>query len=223
MKIFLSGGGSGIKSLELDKRFANALDKAKPLLYIPIAIDKVRHPYPDCLKWIKNTFNPLGVRRIELWTEEDLRKKPESELNKFSGIYIGGGNTFYLLDEIKKSGFFNKLKAKAVSGMPVYGGSAGAIILGKTILTSSDKNSVKTKDFYGLDLVKGYSIFCHYDKPEEAEWVKDTSKKLKIGKAIALPENSGLFVSENGIEVVGPGSAYLPNENRTIGPKGVFQ
>jgi len=223
MKLFLSGGGSGNKSLILDKKFVELLDKSKPLLYIPIAIDKIKHPYPECLKWIKNVFNPLGIKDIELWTEEDIIKRSESNLDKFSGIYIGGGNTFYLLNEIKKSGFINKLKKKIISEMPVYGGSAGAIIFGKTISTSSDDNLVKITDLSGLNLINDYSIFCHYDKPEEFKWVKHLLSTLKIKKTIALPENSGLFVSGGKIEVIGPGSSYLPGNKKILRPGEIFQ
>jgi len=39
MKLFLSGGGSGNESEQIDAEFIKALDKTKPVLYIPIAID----------------------------------------------------------------------------------------------------------------------------------------------------------------------------------------
>jgi len=212
MNLFLSGGGSGKKSILLDRKFAESLDKSKPLLYIPIAIDKKKHPYDDCLKWISNTFNPLGIKKIELWTEKDILIKQESDLQKFCGIYIGGGNTYYLLKELKNSGFIDKLKKIIKTGISVYGGSAGAIILGKTIQTTSDKNNVKIKDFSGLDVIKGYSIFCHYGKPEESKWVDYSIKKNNINKAIALPEDCGLYVTDKKIEVVGFSSAYITNK-----------
>lgn len=214
MKIFLSGGGSGEKSLLLDRKFAETLDKTKPLLYIPIAIDKLKHPYSECFKWIKGLFNPLGVGEIELWTEEDLAKRQESEISKYSGVYIGGGNTFYLLSELKKSRFFNKLKKIINSGIPVYGGSAGAVVLGKSILTSPDENFVKIKDCSGMDLVDGYSIICHFDKNKK----ENSAENFKVRKTIALPEDCGLYVTESQIEVVGQGSAYLPDKDITLGP-----
>jgi len=217
MRLFLSGGGSGEQSTELDKKFASVVGKTKPLLYIPIAIDKTKHPYPECLKWLSRTFKPLGLERIELWTEEDLRKKPETELTKFGGIYIGGGNTFYLLKELKQSEFLPKLERFIRQGFPVYGGSAGAIICGKTILTSHDENFVGIRDFGAMNLVRNQDIFCHYN-PEMKEEIQKYSQKYGL-KVIALPENCGLYVTDKNIEVVGPGSARVTNGKiKTIKP-----
>jgi len=215
MRLFLSGGGSEKKSIILDKKFARELDKSKSLLYIPIAIDKAKHSYQECFKWISSIFNPLGVNSIVLWTEQDLERRKEIDLKKFSGIYIGGGNTYYLLKELKNSGFLENLKKLIEMDFPVYGGSAGAIILGKDIRTSSDENEVNLKDFSGLDLVRGYSIFCHYDK--ETKWAREFLKEEKL-KTIALPEDCGLFVTDDKIEVIGAGSAYLPDKKTTLKP-----
>ena len=212
MRLYLSGGGSGEKSLLLDKLFASAIKGGKPLLYIPIAIDKAKHPYPDCLKWINKTFNPLGINKIELWTEQDLRKKPETESNKFGGVYVGGGNTFYLLRELRDSGFIEKLKALIKNDVPFYGGSAGALICTKTIITAltADKNEVNLIDFNAMNFLKGHALWCHYT-PEMSELVKKYVKKHEL-RIIALPENTGLHVTQKEIRVVGPGSAYLFTE-----------
>jgi dipeptidase E len=207
MRLFLSGGGSGEKSIELDKRFALAVGKEKPLLYIPIAIDKKRYPYPECLKWIKSTFNPLGIENIELWTEEDIRKK--NDLQRFGSVYIGGGNTFYLLKELKDSGFLAKLVGLIKNNVAVYGGSAGAMMHSKSITTalSADPNDVKLKDFSAMNLVKDYDLWCHYE-PNMDEEIKKYQEKYGM-KIIALPEDCGLCVTDKNIEVVGSGSAFL--------------
>jgi len=215
MRLFLSGGGGAKKSIVLDKKFASVIDKSKPLLYIPIAIDKAAHPYPECYKWISSVFNSLGIKSIILWTEQDIDKNEYIEVDKFSGIYIGGGNTFYLMSALRNSRFIDYLKNAIELDIPVYGGSAGAIILGKDIRTSSDEDESSLKDFAGLDLIHGYNIFCHYNK--HPDWAKDSSKDLKT-RSIALSEDSGLFVNEDKIEVIGPGSAYLPDKKLFIKP-----
>jgi len=210
MKIYLSGGGSEKDSIELDKRFASTFDKSKPLLYIPIAINESTHPYPGCLKWVSNIFNPLGINKIEMWTEKELLEK--KQLDKYGGVFIGGGNTFYLLKELRESGFLSKLEKIIEKDIPVYGGSAGAIILGKSIIPAGfcDLNEVKLKDLNGLNLIKGYDLWCHY-KAKDNKDIQDYIKKHNL-ELIALPENSGLIVTEKSIEVVGPGSAFLPHQ-----------
>jgi dipeptidase E len=94
MKAILSGGGSGEQTKELDGYFAKLVDKTKNLLYIPIAIDSCKHPYPDCLTWLRGTFDKLGISKYEMVTEEGLSKLAKEDPISYGGIYIGGGNIF---------------------------------------------------------------------------------------------------------------------------------
>lgn len=216
MRLFLSGGGSGEKSKELDKKFASALNKSKSLLYIPIAMDEGRHPYSECLQWIRKTFVPLGVKKIEMCTEGDLRKLTENDLERFSGVYIGGGNTFYLLKELRESKFLPKLERIIKKGISVYGGSAGAIICAKTIIpaTPFDNNDVGLKNLNAMNLVRGFDLWCHYDVSMDKQ-IKEYQKKYHMN-LIALPEDCGLYVSERNIEIIGPGSAYIVSEKMKL-------
>jgi dipeptidase E len=211
MKLFLSGGGGAEDSIKLDKKFAKAIGNSKPLLYIPIAIDPVRHPFPDCYKWICSTFNPLGIDKIEMWLQKDLRERSGEELRRFSGVYIGGGNTFYLLKELRESGFISKLQKLIKNNVPVYGGSAGAIICFKTIIPAlaADPNDVGLTDFNALNLVYDYDLWCHYVPTMDVQ-IAEYKNKYKLEKIVTLPENAGLCVTESGIEEVGPGKVkYL--------------
>ncbi len=206
MKLFLGGGGGGADSIELDKKFVASLDLSKPLLYIPIATNTAKYPYSGCVTWLSSVLGPLGVKNIVMWTEEDLKAKTKEEFALFSGIYIGGGNTYKLLKELKEFGTFDILSILAKEGMSIYGGSAGAIILAKTIIPARflDENKVGLTDFSALDLVQGYNIWCHYTGAED-DSIIDYMKKYNLQKIIAIPENAGLIVSEKEIEEVGPG------------------
>lgn len=206
MKIFLQGGGGKEDSLELDKKFIHALDLSKPLLYIPIAMDTKIHSYSSCLAWISDALAPLGVTSIIMWVEEDLKGKNINDFEQFSGIYIGGGNTFKLLKEMKDYGTFEILTNLARKNIPIYGGSAGALILSRTIITAlySDDNSVGLTDFSAMNLVHNYDLWCHY-VPEVYEEIIGYKNKYNLEKVIALPENAGLYITDIGIEEVGPG------------------
>lgn len=206
MKLFLSGGGGAEDSILLDKKFAETVGKEKPLLYIPIAIDTDKYPYPSCYNWINNALNPLGITNIEMWTEKEVWEKSEEELQKFGGVYIGGGNTPYLLKELKDSGLFIKLEKLIKNDIPIYGGSAGAIIFGKTIIPSlsADANDVELTDFSGMNLVQGYDIWCHYT-PEMDNQIIEYKNKYGLNKIAALPENAGLYVADDKIEEIGLG------------------
>ncbi len=214
MKIILSGGGSGEQTTELDSLFASLLDKSKPLLYIPIAIDNIKHPYPECLKWLKSTFDNLGVTKYELWAEQDLSKSKEVPPEKFSGIYIGGGNTFYLIHQLKKSGFWNFLMNAIELDIPVYGGSAGAIILSKSLTTAKyyDKDWNGLKNLKAANLVNGYDIICHY-KEERRDKLNEILSHEKL-KAVLLTERSGLYNDGKKVILVGKDPSIVVNKKK---------
>ncbi|MAG20401.1 hypothetical protein CL618_03140 [archaeon] len=197
MKLILSGGGKGKETEEIDTLFKELV--SGKVLYLPQA--RKEKEYNSCLNWVK--------QNIHKNSEIDLTIK---DLEKYEGIFIGGGNTFKLLYEFKETKFFDLLKNfKGV----IYGGSAGAIIFGKDIITASDadKNQVKLKDTLGFNLVKGYSIFCHYTKRDD-KVIKKMIKKYNL-KIIALPNSSALLI-DNNITVIGNNCFIFDKEKREI-------
>src|SRR3989344_9605702 len=128
--LILAGGGDAPDSKPLDELFISLL-KTKKILYIPIAWKTA--DFAGCKKWFSSTFFKLGFTNMEMWT--DLNNKKIEDLNSFGGIYIGGGNTFSLLHDLRSSKFDKLLIEFLNSGRPIYGGSAGAIIFGKNINT----------------------------------------------------------------------------------------
>lgn len=210
MKLFLSGGGSGEDSFNLDKRFIESIDLNKPVLYIPIATNTNKYPYSGCLDWIKDNFSSLNFDNFIMWTEEDLKNKTEKDFEQFGGIYIGGGNTYKLLNDLKRFGTFEILRTLAHKDVPIYGGSAGAIVLTYSILNASylDTNEIDLKDFSALNLTHGFGIWCHYDDSMKDDMITFIDQH-NLEKTLTLPENSGLYVAKESIEVVGPGKVML--------------
>lgn len=202
MKLFLSGGGAD--SIKLDKKFVESLDLSKPLLYIPIAIDTNKHPYSGCVAWLLGTLGPLGVTEIVMWTEEDLKGKTKQDFDQFSGVYIGGGNTYKLLNELKEFGTFAILSSLAKEGVPIYGGSAGAILLTPSVVSASylDENTVGIDDFSALNLTNNIYVWCHYAGSEDGV-IREYQQKYNLSVMVALPENTGLVFNNEEIEVVG--------------------
>ncbi len=196
----------------LDKAFADALDKTKPLLYIPIAIDNKKYPYPGCLLWIKNTFDNLGVKEYVMWDEKDIYNYKKEKVTNFSGIYIGGGNTPYLLKTIKDNGFIDFIKEAMKKSLPIYGGSAGAIIFAKTIIPSlvEDENFVALTDLSAINAINNYELWCHYG-PKEEDSLQEFIKKYNLVNMVALPEETGLVIDGTNMTVLGKKNALLIN------------
>ncbi|MGM0751650.1 MAG: Type 1 glutamine amidotransferase-like domain-containing protein [Bacillota bacterium] len=217
MNLFLSGGGDKEQSEMIDKEFVETLDLTKPMLYIPIAMQG-EVPYEGCYKWIHNVFNPLGINEIEMWT--DLEAKSLEDLSTFSSIYIGGGNTFNLLNDLRETGFDKILKEYVDNNGIVYGGSAGAIVLGRDILTSShmDPNHTDLKTFEGLNCFGGYSIWCHYENSSD-DSIKEYVNKYGYS-VIALPEETGVFLHDGIVRVAGssPATIFREGDIKVINP-----
>lgn len=191
LELILSGGTGKDKEKKLNNLFLKKVGKGK-ILYIPIAMES--RPYEECYKWVTNA---LG-RDVTMLTSF----KEKVTLSKFKGIYIGGGNTFKLLKEIKENKWESKLKNfKGV----IFGGSAGAIIFAKDVTTAAwgtikDKNKVKLKDLKALNKLNGYNIRAHYLEKEKKDVLKFV-KKTKI-PIIAIPEDSGILVKNKKIKPI---------------------
>ena len=142
-------------------------------------------------------------------------------LENYSALFIGGGNTFKLLKDLKDSGSFEKIKVFIENNGIVFGGSAGAIILGQCIDTCkyADKNDVDLKDLMGFDVVSHFSFLCHFtnqDK-EKTELNKDYLLKLsKNKKIIALPEEDTIYYENGKFEIIGNRPFYIFEEGNMI-------
>ena len=214
MQLILSGGGSNEKSKGVDSLFTLLLINNR-VLYIPIAMNRIKHPYEECLSWLKNSLSQYGEFEITICNEEDLKEITYDDLLSFGGVFIGGGNTYKLLKNFKDSGFDKKLiRLLKRTDVPVIGGSAGALIFAKSIQTAEpyDSNDFGLDDFLGMNLVKGMNIWVHYQESMN-NLIEEYVNRLGT-KIIALPEDSGLYITDEKCIVVG--------ENRvTIFPGGI--
>lgn len=213
MKLLAAGGGGAEDSRLLDVFLAEQCESHRTMLYLPIAMDGERPSYKQCYEWITSVFQPLGFN-ITMWT--DLSGRTKSDVETFASVYIGGGNTFRLLKEIRKHHFGEILLDFFEAGGIIYGGSAGAIILGRDIMTCDhmDRNEVGLKDFTGLNLFNGYSIWCHYNSREDfliEEFIQSNHHPV-----IAIPERSGVFLQGEEIKAIGFEPAYRFQDGKKV-------
>lgn len=205
MKVALGGGGGAADSQLLDEVFAAWIGSQGKLLYLPCALRGIR-PFQACLEWITVTFASFHVTNITMWT--DLSEHQVSELDEFNAVYIGGGNTFALLAELRKSGFERSLNEYVHLGKAIYGGSAGAAVLGRDIRTVNyiDRNEVGLVEMKGLDLAEGHAIWVHY-QPQDDSLIKAYVHQYQQ-PVIALSERSGIVIEQNNMRTVGFEPAY---------------
>lgn len=206
MKLLLSGGGQNVASL--DTLFAAHIDARRTVLYLPVAQEAT--DYAQCLEGFKRIYAPYGITRIEMCA--DLRQVILND--RYTAIYLDGGNTFKLLKEVKESGFDEKMVAFLRQGGFVYGRSAGSIIFGRDILptTYEDENEVQLQDSTGLNLAGGFDICCHYGDEASRRYKRDRILALsgRSQGTIALPDDCGIFVEDETISFIGSGAVLFP-------------
>lgn len=204
-KIVLAGGGGAEDSRLLDELFASWIGPQGRILYLPIALRGSR-PFESCLEWIKATFAPFAVHQIAMWT--DMARHHASELEEFVAVYIGGGNTYSLLAELIHSGFDRHLQAYAHRGGIIYGGSAGAVVLGKDIRTISrvDRNETGLTEVDCLNMAENHAVYPHYG-PRDDQFIEEFVEEYQQ-PVLAIPERSGVVIESGMMRSVGFERSY---------------
>lgn len=219
----MSGGGNEKQSFLLDKFFFRAFPKNGRFLYVPIAL-RGHELYRTASVWMKGILALHGRTDIEFETVDDPSEYTFDDLEKFNRIYIGGGNTWSLIQELRDSGFADILIQCIEAGGQVYGGSAGAIIMGKRIDTHDDENEMNFQDISGFNLLSDFSVACHFKKYEQNDrfraWAINNDLPI-----MCLPEETGLIIEKGVALCVGtqPCVIYFADGTRKdINPQDSF-
>ena len=194
---YLSGGGNEIQSQKIDASFAEYID-GKKLMYIPIALNRDMLGFEACYDWITKLFlnfeYKVDVPEIHMYLDPTAIGE---KIFEYDALYIGGGNTFKLLDFFYKNNLFEKIRTFYESGKPIYGGSAGAIILGKDIRTVKEENDLNYKFNYGFNILNNTSFICHYETTLDKK-INDFIVKFKQN-VIAIPEDASIKIENKKI------------------------
>ena len=195
----------GQKYLEyLHDEIKNLFSGCKKILFVPYARPSgISHL--EYTEKAKNVFKILNLEIID-YTNEDLRES----LEKCDGIFIGGGNTFLLLDKLYQYGLIDILKNKIDSGIPYLGTSAGTNICGITIGTTNDMPIVHVKSLEALGIID-FNINPHYLDPIDGFKHMGESRETRINEfhkfndqfVIGLREGSYLQVEGDDIYLKG--------------------
>lgn len=217
MKLILNGGGDG-KAVESARQLLNrVIDHRKKILYIPLAWPDPT--YRGCLEFMTGELADVEKAGIEMIrsTEELMSRN----FTDYAALYIGGGNTYKLLRDLKESGAFGKIrKYLAEEDGIVYGGSAGAIIFGKDLdsCNTDDENEVGLADHTGFNMIGGYSLLCHYTSRNRERTELSRKYLLELSKTkpvYAIPEEDTIYVEDGRMEFIGDRPYYEFN-NGTV-------
>ncbi len=169
MELFLT---SSVHAVAHDIAQKVNLGKAKELVFI----DTAAEPKMGDKTWLKNDRQAL-VNAGFLVTDYTLTGKAETQLKKdlaaFDYIYMSGGDTSYLLQQARRSGFVYLVR-KLVKDKIYIGTSAGSIIAGPKIpaYLTEDSPDMKSDDLTAFGLVN-FTIAPH--------WGSDDFKQKYLG------------------------------------------
>nr|WP_314999809.1 Type 1 glutamine amidotransferase-like domain-containing protein [uncultured Capnocytophaga sp.] len=160
-RLFLTSSFSSVSKLFED--FAGEPVNGKKIVFIPTAslVEKVRFYVDDDRK----AFEKLGIIIEELEVSTATTEEIAQALEQNDYIFISGGNTFYLMQELKKKGADKLLMEQINNGKLYIGTSAGSIIASPNIEFVSDMDETEKApeltDYSGLHLVD-FCFLPHY-------------------------------------------------------------
>ncbi len=128
----------------------------------------------------------ISVRGIHEFSNQ------ERALANAEGIFVGGGNTFVLVQELHERNLMSLLRTKIEQGTPYLGTSAGSNICGISMQTTNDMPIAMPASFLTLGSVP-FNLNVHYLDPDP------DSKHQGETRAIRIKE----FHAYNEIPVIG--------------------
>jgi dipeptidase E len=149
-------------------------------------------------------------------------ENPVEAVTQAKAIFIGGGNTFVLLNQLYKNQLMEPLKKAVQNGTPYLGTSAGSNICGLTINTTNDMPIIYPPSFKALGLVP-FNINPHYLDPIPNNKHMGETRETRIKEfhefntqpVIGLREGSWLIVKDDSIILKGRLSARIFEYNKT--------
>ncbi len=214
-KRIIAIGGGEIKdktTLQIDEKIAafakeRAGNRRANALFIPTASHDFMPYYNSFHKVYTGIFDIKTDVALTVYREPDPERLKEKFL-KADVIYVGGGDTVFMMEHWKKTGMLELIEEAYGRGVPIAGLSAGAICWFSDIYTDSLKteNGAQYAMFKGLNWIKGI-ISPHY-----GQRMLDFDKIVCYNYpcAYGIEDNAALLIEDG--EIVGSltsgGKAY---------------
>lgn len=126
------------------------------VLFVPYAI----HDHDAYAANVRARFGLMGYQ-VDSVHDADA---PVDAVERAQAFFIGGGNTFRLIDALWRHELIEPIRGRVKAGMPYIGTSAGANVACPSIRTTNDMPIVQPLSFAALDLVP-FNINPHYLDP----------------------------------------------------------
>jgi len=176
------------------------LGDVKRILFVPFALYD-RDAYAATAR---ERFGKMGYDLTSVHDAVD----PVQAIADTDAIFVGGGNTFRLLNTLYEGELLAPIRERVASGRPYIGSSAGSNIAAPTIKTTNDMPIVQPPSFDALGLVS-FQINPHYlDADPNSKHMGETREK-RIQEFLEENETPVLGLREGAIARCENGSITL--------------
>jgi dipeptidase E len=162
-------------------------------------------------------FGELGV---ELDSVHDT-PAPTRAIEGAEAVFVGGGNTFRLVEALWDERLVQPLRDRACAGMPYMGASAGSNVACPTIKTTNDMPIVEPPTFEALGLVP-FQINPHFVDADPRSTHAGETRETRLAEfheenatpVVGLREGAWLVVADDAVSLGGTRGAKLFRRGR---------
>ena len=178
--------------------------EGKTVTYIPTA--GIAEDVEGMVEEETSTLESLGMTVDVLEVSSASYDSIVNSLTKNDIIFVGGGNTFFLLQELRRSGADQILIREVEKGKLYIGESAGSIItcpdIGYCAEMDSPEKAPDLIDYAGLNLVDFY-IVPHIGNAEMGEAAEKAVEKYSSELELkAITDEQVILVEEGRVEIL---------------------
>jgi dipeptidase E len=167
-----------------EQEIRETLGSNKRVLFVPFALYD-RDAYAA---QARKRFEAMGYELDSIHEFADAK----NAVNRAEAIFIGGGNTFRLLQSLYQADLLLPVRRRVAEGMLYIGSSAGAVVAAPTIKTTNDMPIVQPPSFDSLGLIR-FQINAHYLDPDPNSTHMGETREVRLMQ----------FLEENETPVVG--------------------
>ena len=197
MKLFLCSHFSSVGSLikeEIDN---------KKVAFIPTA--SLHEGYTGYVGSARKLFKKLGAAVTEIDISTEAYSTIQAVFEDADVIYFTGGNSFFLMDQLRKTETDELLKKELANGKLMIGESAGAIICAPTIqyIEQMDEKpeDYSQEDNEGLDLIDFY-VLPHYLTAPFKKITERIMAEFSDLNICAINNHQAIIVNDEGSKVI---------------------
>ena len=164
MKFLLTS--NGLTSRKLGRAFVGLLEKKVEESRVLVVHTAQKPEHMAFVDGAGKEMSKRGILLPNITYMNIAEEKSSPSLQGYDAVYICGGNTYFILDRIRKTGLATALREFARTNGLYIGVSAGSIIVGRDITiagfgSEGDPNEIGLKDLKGLEFLD-LGVFPHY-------------------------------------------------------------